>query len=55
MSIGMGWIILYMSLILFQQPYVRAADDRMQLLVLCELFLLLLAGNVLQHAGMAHY
>jgi hypothetical protein len=51
MAIGMGWIILYLGLILLRQPYVRKGDDRMQMFVLCELFLLLLAGDVLQNAG----
>jgi len=48
MPVGMVAITIYIISILTLRPYVRRGDDQLQLLALTEIFLLMLAGLVLQ-------
>lgn len=51
MGVGMIVVVLYMCAILLLVPYVRQGDDQLQLLAQIEIFLLLLAGLVLQSSS----
>jgi hypothetical protein len=51
LPLGMCWLILFIGLILYRDPYVRRSDDRLQLMAQVEIFLLLMAGRVLQWDG----
>jgi len=51
MPVALGWIAAFQAILLIKQPYLRKLDDVMQMTVMVELSLLLLAGYVLKHVG----
>jgi hypothetical protein len=51
LPVAMGVCVLYTITILLTTPYIRRIDDTMHICVQVEIFLLLLAGHVVEHEG----